>query len=34
MAVSNPPHFQLFPLQDDPGGLWVAEEDDGILGFA
>jgi ribosomal protein S18 acetylase RimI-like enzyme len=34
MAVSHPPHFQLFSLQDDPGGLWVAEEGDEILGFA
>jgi ribosomal protein S18 acetylase RimI-like enzyme len=34
MAASHPPHFQLFSLQDDPGGLWVAEEGDEILGFA
>jgi ribosomal protein S18 acetylase RimI-like enzyme len=34
MAASHPPHFQLFSLQDDPGGLWVAEEGDDILGFA
>lgn len=34
MAASHPPHFQLFSLQDDPRGLWVAEEGDGILGFA
>lgn len=34
MAVSSPPRFQMFSLRDDPDGLWVAEEDDGILGFA
>ncbi len=34
MAASHPPHFQLFSLQDDPGGLWVAEEGDEIVGFA
>jgi len=34
MATSHPPHFQLFSLQDDPAGLWVAEEGDEILGFA
>lgn len=34
MAVSRPPHFQLFSLQDDASGLWVAEEADEILGFA
>ena len=34
MAVSSPPRFQMFSLRDDPDGLWVAEEDDRILGFA
>jgi ribosomal protein S18 acetylase RimI-like enzyme len=34
MAVSRPPNFQLFSLDDDAGGLWVAEEADEILGFA
>lgn len=34
MAASHPPDFQLFSLRDDPRGLWVAEEDDEILGFA
>jgi GNAT superfamily N-acetyltransferase len=34
MAVSSPPRFQLFSLKDDADGLWVAEEDERILGFA
>jgi ribosomal protein S18 acetylase RimI-like enzyme len=34
MATPSPPLFQLFSLQDDPAGLWVAEQDDQILGFA
>jgi ribosomal protein S18 acetylase RimI-like enzyme len=34
MATSTPPNFQLFSLKDDPDGLWVAEEDGDILGFA
>ena len=34
MATSHPPHFQLFSLQDDPAGLWVAEDGDEILSFA
>ena len=34
MAVSSPPRFQLFSLQDDARGLWVAEEDGRFLGFA
>ncbi|HEX7923289.1 MAG TPA: GNAT family N-acetyltransferase [Bradyrhizobium sp.] len=34
MAVRSPPAFQLFSLKDDAGGLWVAEEDEQILGFA
>jgi GNAT superfamily N-acetyltransferase len=34
MAASSPPNFQLFSLKDDADGLWVAEEDGRILGFA
>ena len=34
MAVPSPPLFQSFSLEDDPGGLWVAEEAGQIVGFA
>ncbi len=34
MASSSPPNFQLFSLNDDPEGLWIAEEGGHILGFA
>jgi ribosomal protein S18 acetylase RimI-like enzyme len=34
MGVSRPPNFQSFCLQDDAGGLWVAEDAGEILGFA
>jgi ribosomal protein S18 acetylase RimI-like enzyme len=34
MASLRPPAFQLFSLKDDPDGLWVAEADGEILGFA
>jgi ribosomal protein S18 acetylase RimI-like enzyme len=34
IAASRPTNFQLFSLEDDPDGLWVAEDDDEILGFA
>jgi ribosomal protein S18 acetylase RimI-like enzyme len=34
MATARPPNFQLFSLQDDPDGLWVAENNGDILGFA
>lgn len=34
MATASPPNFQLFSLGDDPDGLWVAEEDGRLLGFA
>ena len=34
MATASPPYFQLFSLRDDPNGLWVAEDDGNILGFA
>jgi len=34
MASPRPPNFQAFSLADDPAGLWVAEEDGEIVGFA
>ncbi|MBB4259771.1 MULTISPECIES: GNAT family N-acetyltransferase [unclassified Bradyrhizobium] len=34
MASSRPQHFQAFSLADDPEGLWVAEDDGDIVGFA
>lgn len=34
MASISPPNFQLFSLKDDPDGLWVAEDDGEIRGFA
>jgi ribosomal protein S18 acetylase RimI-like enzyme len=34
MASLRPADFQLFSLKDDPDGLWVAEADDKIAGFA
>lgn len=34
MASLRPAHFQSFSLQDDPDGLWIAEDDGEILGFA
>jgi ribosomal protein S18 acetylase RimI-like enzyme len=34
MATASPPDFQLFSLNDDPDGLWVAEDDGDIVGFA
>jgi ribosomal protein S18 acetylase RimI-like enzyme len=34
MATLRPPEFQLFSLRDDPDGLWLAEADGEILGFA
>jgi ribosomal protein S18 acetylase RimI-like enzyme len=34
MATASPPSFQLFSLKDDPDGLWIAEDDGDILGFA
>ena len=34
MATASPPNFQLFSLKDDPDGLWIAEDDGDILGFA
>jgi ribosomal protein S18 acetylase RimI-like enzyme len=34
MATASPAHFQLFSLRDDPDGLWIAEDDGNIIGFA
>lgn len=34
MAAISPPSFQLFSLQDDPDGLWIAEDDGDVVGFA
>lgn len=34
MATSSPPNFQQFSLKDDPDGLWIAEDDDKIVGFS
>jgi len=34
MATASPPNFQLFSLNDDPDGLWIAEDGGEILGFA
>src|SRR5262249_52817080 len=34
MAGGSPTKFQSFSLKDDPDGLWVAEDEDEILGFA
>jgi ribosomal protein S18 acetylase RimI-like enzyme len=34
MVATSPPNFQVFSLQDDAAGLWVAEDADDILGFA
>ena len=34
IAASRPPDFQAFCLQDDPRGVWLAEDDGEIVGFA
>lgn len=34
IASTHPPHFQLFSMKDDPAGLWVAEDNNKIVGFA
>jgi ribosomal protein S18 acetylase RimI-like enzyme len=34
IASPRPPPFQLFSLKDDPNGLWVAEDDGEMVGFA
>jgi len=34
IAASRSPDFQAFCLRDDPGGVWLAEDDAEIVGFA
>jgi GNAT superfamily N-acetyltransferase len=34
MTSPRPPRFQQFCLKDDPDGLWVAEDEGQIVGFA
>jgi ribosomal protein S18 acetylase RimI-like enzyme len=34
VATVRPAEFQLFSLRDDPDGLWVAEADGELAGFA
>lgn len=34
MASSRPQNFQAFSLTDDPEGLWLADDDGEIVGFA
>ena len=34
IASPRPPPFQLFSLKDDPDGLWVAEDEGEMVGFA
>jgi ribosomal protein S18 acetylase RimI-like enzyme len=34
MASPRPPNFQAFSLRDDTEGLWVADDDGEIVGFA
>jgi GNAT superfamily N-acetyltransferase len=34
MASVRPPDFQVFSLKDDPDGVWVADADGEIVGFA
>ena len=34
IVTVRPPAFSLFSLSDDPDGLWVANDDGEILGFA
>ncbi len=34
IAKSRPPDFQAFCLQDDPRGVWLAEDDGETVGFA
>src|SRR4051794_37717446 len=34
MASRSPPRFQTSCLEDDPRGLWTAEDDGEIVGFA
>src|SRR5262245_34818406 len=34
IAASRPPDFQAFCLRDDARGVWMAEDDGEIVGFA
>lgn len=34
MATAHPPNFQAFSLKDDAEGLWVADDNGEIVGFA
>jgi GNAT superfamily N-acetyltransferase len=34
MTSSHPPNFQAFSLRDDSEGLWVADDDGELIGFA
>ncbi|OKO87518.1 acetyltransferase [Bradyrhizobium sp. NAS80.1] len=34
IASSHPPNFQAFSLRDDTEGLWVADDDGEVIGFA
>src|SRR5215471_20571704 len=34
IASSHPPNLQAFSLSDDTEGLWVADDDGEIIGFA
>src|SRR5262249_27425583 len=34
MTTPSPPRFQSFSLKNDPDGLWVADEDGEMRGFA
>lgn len=34
IASPRPPPFQLFSLKDDPDGVWVAEDENEMVGFA
>lgn len=34
MAAPGPPKFQMFSLKYDPDGLWIAEDQDKIVGFS
>ncbi len=34
MASVRSPDFQLFSMKDDPGGLWIAEDDGSLVGYA
>lgn len=33
-ASPSSPTFQAFSLRDDPEGLWICEDDEGLVGFA